>query len=400
MKRSFDAYGPAGGAPKFARSGPVVALKMLVSPKEAGTLIGKGGMTQKQISDITGCKLHLSGMNELYPGTQMQEVCVRAEHPDAVSNGVLQILSKLSEETGKVMGGEWEVEDGGARVHFIVPTSAARNIIGKGGEYIKGLRQASGMKVHIEEVVLGNGDAAEQVISLAGPLLNMQTALPMILEKVTELSAQPWFGTWAYSCLAAGGDVQAKGKGDAGKAKGMDAGYKGGAMGGYNGYKGGGCAYGYATDAYQKGKGKRDSFDGGFSGKGGRDYPTHGTGAAATQENIDMLSTAVSAMPPSLASAGERSQVLQFNCAASYVSALIGKAGMGTKQIAITTDTKIMIREIDGNQAEKTVVIKGNAVNVASAYLHVASRLSNIAQTLESREPGADDANAILAGLS
>eukprot|EP00439_Symbiodinium_sp_Y106_P063289 s1967_g9.t2 len=39
---------------------------------------------------------------------------------------------------------------------------------------------------------------------------------------------------------------------------------------------------------------------------------------------------------------------------------------MGTKQIAITTDTKIMIREIDGNQVEKTVVIKGNAVNVAS----------------------------------
>ena len=40
---------------------------------------------------------------------------MRAEHPDAVANGVLQILSKLSEETGKVMGGEWEVEDGGAR---------------------------------------------------------------------------------------------------------------------------------------------------------------------------------------------------------------------------------------------------------------------------------------------
>ena len=33
------------------------------------------------------------------------------------------------------------------------------------------------------------------------------------------------------------------------------------------------------------------------------------------------------------------------------------------------------------------------------AYLNVASRLSNIAQTLESREAAADDANAILAGL-
>ena len=83
------------------RAGPIVALKMLVSPKEAGTLIGKGwlvesrlkqahsflptsarvlagGATQRQISEITGCNLHLSGMNELYPGTQMQEV---ACHP-------------------------------------------------------------------------------------------------------------------------------------------------------------------------------------------------------------------------------------------------------------------------------------------------------------------------------
>ena len=44
---------------------------------------------------------------------------------------------------------------------------------------------AASSEVHIEEVVLGNGDAAEQVISLAGPLLNMQTALPMILEKAS-----------------------------------------------------------------------------------------------------------------------------------------------------------------------------------------------------------------------
>ena len=146
--------------------------------------------------------------------------------------------------------------------------------------------------------------------------------------------------------------------------------YKGGPTGGFNGYKGGGggggggCGF---ADGYQKGKSKRDGSDGFSSGKGGRDYPSHGTGAAATQENIDMLSTAVSAMPPSLANSNDRSQVLQFNCPAAYVSALIGKAGMGTKHIAVTTDTKIMIREIDGNQAEKTVVIKGNAVNVASA---------------------------------
>ena len=38
----------------------------------------------------------------------------------------------------------------------------------------------------MEDTVLGHGDLAEQVISLAGPLLNMHNALPMILEKA------PW----------------------------------------------------------------------------------------------------------------------------------------------------------------------------------------------------------------
>lgn len=40
------------------------------------------------------------------------------------------------------------------------------------------------LQVHVEDVVLGEGDAAEQVISLAGPLQHMQIALPIILEKV------------------------------------------------------------------------------------------------------------------------------------------------------------------------------------------------------------------------
>ena len=110
---------------------------------------------------------------------------------------------------------------------------------------------------------------------------------------------------------------------------------------------------------------------GGMGGMGGigMDYSKGGKGKgqdgyAATQSNIDMLSNAVSQLPPSLAS--DRSQALQFTCQAEFVSALIGKAGQGTKQIAIMTDTKIMIREIDGNSTEKTVVVKGNAINDAS----------------------------------
>eukprot|EP00931_Biecheleriopsis_adriatica_P025938 TRINITY_DN15829_c0_g1_i1.p1 TRINITY_DN15829_c0_g1~~TRINITY_DN15829_c0_g1_i1.p1 ORF type:complete len:493 (-),score=122.42 TRINITY_DN15829_c0_g1_i1:119-1597(-) len=492
MKRNFwEMDGGKGASPPLG-----MAVKMLVSPKEAGTLIGRGGTTQKQITESTGVKLHLSGPQELYPGTQLQELCFKGDSADIVASGVLQAFMKLSEGTGKVFGGEWEVEEGGCRAHFIVPTVAARNIIGKGGESIKALRQASGMKVHVEEVVLGSGDLAEQVVSLAGPLQSIELALPMILEKVQELATQPWFASWAYNVMAAGGGAAPKGKGsDKGKGKSFDGGY-GGADSAYGGGKGdgynwsagkggksydggatagkgydsgydagkgkgydsgkgydGGCGgydwgtgkgydskgmgkgYDQGYDAVGKGydkgynggagkgydggmgkgfdKGKSKGYDkgkGGWSdgaqqsaakGKGKDDYASHGTGAAATQENIDMLSTAVSAMPPSLTNSQDRSHVAQFNCPAGYVSALIGKAGMGTKQIAMSTDTKVMVRDIDGNAAEKAVVIKGNAINVASAYLHVVSRLSNVMEQMGPlpENSGSDDPLASLLGL-
>ena len=44
------------------------------------------------------------------------EVCIKADSTEMVSHGVMSVLTKLAEESGgKVMGGEWEVEDGGAR---------------------------------------------------------------------------------------------------------------------------------------------------------------------------------------------------------------------------------------------------------------------------------------------
>jgi len=149
----------------------------------------------------------------------------------------------------------------------------------------------------------------------------------------------------------------------AGKGKGGMANMGGMGMSPMNGGKG---------DGKSKGKGVMGmSMAGmGMGGMGGMDYGKGGKGkgqdgyGAATQSNIDMLSNAVSQLPPSLAS--DRSQALQFNCQAEFVSALIGKAGQGTKQIAIMTDTKIMIREIEGNTTEKAVVVKGNAINVAS----------------------------------
>jgi len=418
--KGMEMGGKGSGGDKQMRGSVGMAVKMLVSPKEASSLIGKAGSVMKMIQDSSGASLHLSGVAEFYPGTQMQEVSLKADTADQVANGILQVLMKLSEETGKVLGGEWDVEEGGARIHFIVPTTAARNLIGRGGETIKMVRQESGMKCHVEEVIIGDDELAEQVVSLAGPLSGVQGALPIILDKVQEMAMMPWFTKWAFMVQAAqaakggkggkgpmggiGGKGAAveKGKGmpmDKGKGKGWDA--KGWDAKGWDSK--GWDSKGWDAKGWDAGNGKgKGGFEHGFGGgglqqqaggkgkKGGKDtgggdsysVSQSGAGVAATQENIDMLSSAVSAMPPALANSTDRSQVLQFSVQENFVSALIGKAGSGTKQIAINTDTKIMLREVDGSQDEKQCVIKGNAINVASAYLQVASRLSNIQKAL------------------
>eukprot|EP00442_Polarella_glacialis_P046835 CAMPEP_0115093702 /NCGR_PEP_ID=MMETSP0227-20121206/27773_1 /TAXON_ID=89957 /ORGANISM="Polarella glacialis, Strain CCMP 1383" /LENGTH=365 /DNA_ID=CAMNT_0002486271 /DNA_START=29 /DNA_END=1126 /DNA_ORIENTATION=- len=328
------------------------AIKMLVSSKEASQVIGPAGATIKSISEMSGATLHLSSKFELYPGTQMQELSLKSASPDSVMSGVLQVLAKLSEETGKVLGGEWDVEEGGARLHFILPTLAARSVIGKGGETIKMLRASSGMKVHVEEISIGEGEMAEQVVSLAGPLMGVQIALPTLLEKIAECVMLPWFTNWAYNVNAAGGKGGGKGM-DKGMMKGKGKG-KGKDFGGGCGGDFGGCGGG-----------------GGFGGCGGG-----GGSGAATQSNVDMLSMAVSSLPAAIANPTDRSQKLQFNCPQACVSAIIGKAGAGIKEISMATDSKISIKDIEGNPAEKAVLITGGAIGIVSAYLHVAGRIS------------------------
>jgi len=369
MKRPYEEqFGmqTGGSGMKQMASSVGMAIKMLMAAKEAAALIGPGGSVSKQIAEMTGSKIHLSGRGEFYPGTQMQEVCVKGSSADIVCAAVMQILAKLSEETGRIMGGEYDVEEGGCRVHFVLPTFAARSVIGKGGENIKLLRGGSGMKVHVEEVVIGQGDLAEQVVSLAGPLMGMQTALPNLLEKIMEVAMMPWFTKWAFSINAAQGPGGEKG-GFKGKGKGKgkpDFSQGGGMPGGYQGGMPGGMPGGFSGGA-------------GAPGQGG--------------VNVDMLSSAVSAVSDSLASPLHQSSTMQCACPAGCVGAVMGKGGEGFKEISMATGTQINITDVAGNAGEKAIVISGNCVGVVSAYLHVIGRIATAQEMLSAGLSGMDE---------
>jgi len=361
----------------------------LVSPKEGGSIIGRAGSVTADIQQATGTKLHLSGRNEFYPGTALQEVNIQGDSLKSVLGAVMMVYEKLSEDTGTVTGGETDVEPGGARVKLVVPRLAATAVIGKGGSNIKSLRAQTGIHVHVEEAPVGVNELAEQVVSLRGSLSGVQEAFPIIGEKVNALIEEPWFGTWAASSHCRldldGAPVYA------GCAKGKGKG-KGKANGNYD----------YAD--YGIGYRGRDYNDAGFERNAGLEplgppspglhhsrelipLPESELVDPATQ-GADAMLSALNMLPPALLDPADQSAAINLACPAECVSALIGKGGTGTREISQLTGTKIMVREIEGNTAEKCVMITGNVVGVTVAYLRVAARIASAVEQVQMRAIG------------
>jgi len=229
--------GKDGGCGAVLSSG--LTLKLLVPANEASCVLGRGGATVREIGQVTGTRMSVSGRNEFYPGTQLQELKIQGATQDSVLSAAAHTLTKIAELTGTVSGGDTHVEPGGCRLRIVVPFMAAAAIIGPRGLTVKQVREQSGMHVHIEEATIPPGpptEISEQVVSLSGPLQGAYMALTMIAEVLIQLSTEVWFEAWANhsNCgvpipgLVLFGDGGGKGGKAQGKGKGKAKGYRGG----------------------------------------------------------------------------------------------------------------------------------------------------------------------------
>lgn len=368
-------------------NGMPMCIKALISMREASSILGPGGNTSREIGQQTGTKLHISGRNEFYPGTSLQELSIRGPCIESVGTSLMQVFGRLAEESGRLCCGDLDVEEGGARVKLLVPISAAKAIIGRGGENIKALRANTGLYVHIDEVAIGAHDAAEQMVSMQGSLQGVQAAVPNIIEKVSQFMADPGFGTWASSSQAgfgapvatqvAPGKASGKGKGGYGSGPPRNLPPVGGGnwSDGWTRPPEEGTAFGalgadmsYPAVAYAQ-----ESV--------GSDAPRLYEDASWSHPEdavpaMDMVSHAVQSLPVSCLGTNGRPQRVFFNIPAACVSAIIGKGGAGVKEISAGTQTKIMIREIVDKSSEKQVTLLGDALGVVAAYLHIVGRIA------------------------
>lgn len=192
-------YGVDGAAePAF------FAMKLLLSCRESGCIIGECGSQIKQIQQFTGALMHLSGRNEFYPGTSLQELNIQGQSPTAVVAALRCTLDAVIRQRGVLSGGEANVGIGKARLNIVVPKSVAHALVGR-SSIAESFRSLSGVQLQLvnQQHTLTSSQPQEMVVRLSGTQEGVNAAMMMIAEKLSRSAGEPWFQAWAFESRCA-----------------------------------------------------------------------------------------------------------------------------------------------------------------------------------------------------
>lgn len=162
-------------------------FKLLVPSVAAGAIIGKGGETIAQLQKETGARVKMSKSHDFYPGTT-ERVCLITGSVEAILRVVEFIMTKIREKpdlTKTMVDSENKMHERDKQVKILVPNSTAGMIIGKAGNYIKQIKEASGSYVQISQKAK-DISLQERCITVIGEKEQNKQACMMIISKIVE----------------------------------------------------------------------------------------------------------------------------------------------------------------------------------------------------------------------
>ncbi|XP_064484324.1 RNA-binding protein Pasilla-like isoform X2 [Ornithodoros turicata] len=164
-------------------------FKILVPAVAAGAIIGKGGETIALLQKEAGARVKMSKSNDFYPGTT-ERVCLITGSVEGVLRIHEFIMEKIKEkpDPNAKIAIDFDHKQPAERekqVKILVPNSTAGMIIGKGGSYIKQIKEESGAYVQISQKSKDHA-LAERCITVIGELDNNKKACQLILAKIVE----------------------------------------------------------------------------------------------------------------------------------------------------------------------------------------------------------------------
>ncbi|RUP52240.1 hypothetical protein BC936DRAFT_150066 [Jimgerdemannia flammicorona] len=148
-----------GGSVKSSTA-PSISIRSLVTTKEAGVIIGKGGKNVSDIRDKSGARVTIS---EMVQGAYERILTVTGPL-DAVAKAYALVARKILDENL-----ENEDPTNGTRIlsiRLLVPDARMGSVIGKGGVKIKEIQEASGARLNASEDRLPM--STERSISITG----------------------------------------------------------------------------------------------------------------------------------------------------------------------------------------------------------------------------------------
>ena len=124
-----------------------MAIKVLVSNKDAGSLIGKNGSTIVSFQALTGSRVRVSRADEPFPGTQERVVLITGSL-ECVSKCLSLVIEQVHKHFADYPYADKEVQPLDPNAHrtmnLVVPAGASGLIIGRGGDTVRALASKSG----------------------------------------------------------------------------------------------------------------------------------------------------------------------------------------------------------------------------------------------------------------
>ncbi|KAG0210177.1 hypothetical protein BGX28_009617 [Mortierella sp. GBA30] len=138
---------------------PTMAIRSLVSTKDAGVIIGKGGKNVSDIREQSGAKVTIS---EMVPGA-VERVLTVSGPLDTVAKAYSLVAQKIIEVS---IEPDAAPENESTSIRLLVNHHRMGSVIGKGGAKIKEIQEASGARLVASEEILPG--STERAITITG----------------------------------------------------------------------------------------------------------------------------------------------------------------------------------------------------------------------------------------
>ena len=145
-----------------------LTIRMIMTGKEVGSIIGKGGEIINNIREESSAKIHISD------GSVPERIVTVTGSTDAILKAFGMICKKLEDDGPPREGGSGGAStstsksgSGGVTLRMIVPASQCGSLIGKGGSKIKEIREVTGASIQVASEMLPN--STERSVTISGP---------------------------------------------------------------------------------------------------------------------------------------------------------------------------------------------------------------------------------------